>query len=147
MADPKSVVVERDRATRLGRWLLDRAALVAGMILITYIVLGVVAWGVTQTNQRSKRQLQQMEDVLQRVDASQQANQRILERMEETGNLIKDCSTPGGECFEQQIQAQSVSAALQEITDAVNRTIGCILLVEPNQRTPEILERCGVPKS
>lgn len=73
---PERRKANHDAATRLGHFLYDRAGLLAFAFLTIFFALGFVAWGVIETNDRTKRQLEEVENLLD-------INNQIIEFLED----------------------------------------------------------------
>jgi len=123
--------VER-KANKIGEWLLARAGMLAVLVFMQFISIGVVAWGIAESNRNGNDQRREL-----RANFNQQLNELKVGQ-----ELLKDCSSPGGKCFEEQISASSVGAALGSISGSVMVMLECALVVPPDQRTPEFLSEC-----
>jgi PAS domain S-box-containing protein len=134
--------VQTGKAASLGRFFLERAALWGLLIFVTYAVLGVLAWGLVESNRNSKSQIAQLEGVVRGIKDQSQQNENLLKELKTSQELLRDCSTPGGKCFEDQIAASSVGAALASISGTVLEYQACIDPVPVLQRTEEKVVEC-----
>jgi hypothetical protein len=125
--DPK-----KSRATRIGTFLVDRLALVAIVVFLQFISIGVVAWGIAASNQHANEQ---------RVELKKSFD-RQLDELKRNQQLILDCSSPGGKCFEDQIRSSSVGAVLGSISGSVNTMLECALPIPLEQRSQEKITAC-----
>lgn len=71
---------------------------------------------------------------------------RVNNSVDEAKNLtafIEDCINPEGECFKRNtLASRERNRATLEALDAGQRTVECLLLIEPGQRTEESKFRC-----
>ena len=134
--------VRQDKASRLGAFLLERGALLAAAVFLGFIALGVVAWGLAESNRGTKERVAELEKIVEAGTAQSEQNEALLKELKTSQDLLKDCSTPGGECFEAQIAASSVGAALASISGSVMEMLECALPEPAEQRDPAFLAAC-----
>lgn len=118
-----------ERANRIGEWLLDRAGVIAGAVVVIYLALAVISVAVVSTNRRAKDQLERVESLVSSVETLSKDNRATLE-------LLENCLTPGRPCSEALADQAKVNR------EAIVRAIGCVLLETPEARTEASVERC-----
>jgi hypothetical protein len=110
------------RATRLGGYLLDRAAVIALLILGVYLVLALLSASVLVINRRTQIQLEEVERVIA-------ANQQTLD-------FLEACLVPGQPCSE------SLTIQFEVQRKRTTGALGCMLVLPESLRTPEALRKC-----
>jgi PAS domain S-box-containing protein len=138
----KSANAQHDKASKVGTFLLERGGLIALALFLGFASLGAVAWALAESNRNTKVQINQLKDLVKSSRAQSEQNESLLKTLQTNQDLLKDCSTPGGKCFEDQIQASSVGAALGSISGSVIVMLECALPIPPDARTPENIKAC-----
>jgi hypothetical protein len=112
------------------------------VVFLQFLSIGVVAWGITESNRNSEQQAKRLEKLTIANGNLSRDNRDLLAKIEAGQDLIKDCSSPGGQCFEDQIRASSVGAALGSISSSVMVMLECALIRPIELRTPAFLAEC-----
>lgn len=123
---------KKGRATKLGEFFIDRAVAVALVVFIQFLSIGVVATGIAASNRHSNEQ---------RADLRENFN-RQLDELKAGQALTRDCSSPGGKCFEEQIRSSSVGAALGSISGSVIVMMECVGPIPIEDRSEARLADC-----
>jgi hypothetical protein len=84
-----------DRATRLGTFLYERTAVLAGALVILYLGVGVTAWGVVETNRRTKVNLERIETLVERAEAEDEFRKQLTEIIQEYNEAHAQVSAEG----------------------------------------------------
>lgn len=113
---------ERLKAEKLGRWLIERGILLAGALFLVFAIQAVLTYGIIQVNHRSQQQLSRMES--------------LLEHTKTQADLAKGLAASLRE-FE--VAHARATAGSHE---AINHNLRCILLIRPENRTPENVDAC-----
>lgn len=137
-----AAVGQKDKASRVGAFLLERGGLIALALFLGFASLGAVAWGLAESNRTTKQRVGKLEDAVTANKDQSEQNEVLLRELKTNQDLLRDCSTPGGSCFEAQIAASSVGAALGSISSSVMVMLECTLGQPVELRTPAFLADC-----
>lgn len=107
-----------DRAATLGRYLLERAGVIALLILGIYLVLALLSASVLIINRRTQVQLEEMERVIA-------ANQQTLD-------FLEACLVPGQPCSESltiqfEVQRKRTTGALVCMLASADRSSAALV--------------------
>jgi hypothetical protein len=130
---------KHERAQSIGNFFIDRAFLVGVVVFLQFVSIGIVAMGIAASNRNATKQLKTAND--QRLEFKKSNDQQLAE-LKSGQDLIRDCATPGNDCFEQQIRASSVGAALGSISGSVIVMMECVGPIPIQDRTPARMEAC-----
>lgn len=126
-----------DRATRLGTFLYERTALLAGALVVLYLTLGVTAWGVVETNRKTKQELARIEVLVKEAEASAQFRESlakiVLEFNEAHARAVADSFTTLNES-----QQCAVVKFLQVPPALPEEVAACYRPTEPSPPKPKL---------
>lgn len=74
----------QDRACRLGMWLMERGALLAGAVALIFTMLAVLTFGIIQVNQRANDSLARLEVLNRALEDYNVAHARQAEQSFQT---------------------------------------------------------------
>jgi hypothetical protein len=88
MSDPAH---DNDRATKLGNFLIDRSGVIGSIVIVTYLALGFLAYGIVESNRQGSKQSRKLEKIIADFNTSsntqrnqlQQAIQCVLDQFAE----------------------------------------------------------------
>lgn len=118
------------------RWVL------AGMVVTIFTTLAVLSYGTLEQGNQFDRTLDGQDRLLSRLEQLLESNQASIEHSEDVVERIKDCTDPEGECFRAQLESQGLEKVLGHVSSDTARKISCILLIQPSERTRQLIDKC-----